>query len=42
MRNKTILFETENEYKTLFMSDAVNGIIKTVSNHIIKEIKGGE
>lgn len=39
MKNITTLFETENEYKTLFMSDTVNSIIRTISNHIIKEIK---
>ena len=39
---KALLFQTENEYKTLFMSDAVNTIIRTVSNHMINEIKVGE
>lgn len=41
-KNTTILFEIENEYKTLFMSDSVNSIVRIISNHMIKEIKGGE
>ncbi len=42
MKNSTTLFEIENEYQTLFMSDTVNSIIRIISNHMIKEIKGGE
>jgi hypothetical protein len=42
MKNITTLFETENEYKTLFMSDSVNSIIRIITHHLIKEIKGGE
>ncbi len=38
----TTLFEIEHEYKTLFMSDDVTRIIKIISNHLIKEIKGRE
>ena len=41
-KNTIILFEIENEYKTLFMSDSVNSIVRIISNHMIKEIKGGE
>ncbi|MDD4604136.1 MAG: Fic family protein [Bacteroidales bacterium] len=42
IKNSTTLFEIENEYKTLFMSDTVNSIIRIISNYMIKEIKGGE
>ncbi len=42
LQKKTILFEIENEHKSLFMSDSVNKIVKTISNHMIKEIKGEE
>jgi hypothetical protein len=39
LKKKTTLFEIENEYKSLLMSDSVNKILKTISNHLIKEIK---
>ncbi len=42
MKNQSILFEKENEYKTLFMSDSVNSIVRIISNHMINIIKGGE
>lgn len=39
MENKTTLFEIENEYKTLFMSDAIESIVRIISNHLINKIK---
>lgn len=42
IKNRTILFEIENEYKTMFMSDSIEGILKIVSNHLIKKIQEAE
>jgi Fic family protein len=36
------LLEVENEYKTLFMTDAIEGIIKTVSTHLLEIIKSDQ
>lgn len=38
--DKTILFETTNEYKTLFMSDTIESIIRITSNYLLNRIKG--
>ena len=42
MKNSTTLFEIDNEYHILFMSDTINSIKKTVSNHLISKIQGIE
>lgn len=42
LSNETSLFETENEYKTLFMDDTIESIIRSVSNHMLKIIKSKE
>jgi Fic family protein len=39
MKNSTILFEIDNEYHILFMSDTINSIKRTVSNHLINKIQ---
>jgi len=39
MKNSTTLFEIDNEYHILFMSDAINSIKRTVSNHLINKIQ---
>lgn len=39
MKNSTTLFEIENEYHILFMSDTINSIKRTVSNHLINKIQ---
>lgn len=39
MKNKTSLFEIENEYKTFFMSDTIDGLLRNISNHLISKIK---
>ncbi|MDY7395521.1 Fic family protein [Aureibaculum sp. 2210JD6-5] len=39
MKNKTILFEIENEYKSYFMNDIIDNILKGVSNHLITIIQ---
>ena len=39
LRNASTLFETKNEYKTLFMNDMIQDIIRMVSSHMIKVIK---
>ncbi len=39
LKNKKVLFEIKNEYKTFFMSDSVDGIIRVVSNHLISILK---
>lgn len=39
LKEKTILFEIENDYKTLFMTESVNDIIRVVSNYLIKNIQ---
>ncbi|MDD2304819.1 MAG: Fic family protein [Prolixibacteraceae bacterium] len=41
-KNKTSLFEAENEYKTWFMDDAIEGIIRIVSNHMLEIIKSDQ
>jgi hypothetical protein len=38
-RKNNVLFEIENEYKSFFMNDIIEGIIRVVSNHIIELIK---
>lgn len=42
LKNSTTLFEIDNEYHILFMSDTINSIKKTVSNHLINNIQGVE
>lgn len=39
MKSSTTLFEIENEYHVLFMSDTINSIKRTVSNHLINKIQ---
>ena len=39
MKNSTILFEIENEYKSYFMNEMIDGIQKGVSKHIISIIQ---
>ncbi|MGQ1947501.1 Fic family protein [Geofilum sp. OHC36d9] len=39
IKNSTTLFEIENEYHILFMSDTINSIKRTVSNHLINKIQ---
>ncbi|MCP4457983.1 MAG: Fic family protein [Cytophagales bacterium] len=39
LKRKTILFESENDYKTLFMTESVNDIIRVVSNYLVKNIQ---
>jgi len=41
-KNKTSLFETENKYKTWFMDDKIEGIIRIVSNHMLEIIKSDQ
>ncbi|MEQ6119047.1 Fic family protein [Reichenbachiella sp. MALMAid0571] len=38
-KESTILFEIENDYKTLFMTESVNDIVRVVSNYLIKNIQ---
>ncbi|MDA3953490.1 MAG: Fic family protein [Bacteroidales bacterium] len=40
MMDKTLLYEKENGYKTFLMGDSIEEIIRIVSNHLIKNIKG--
>lgn len=42
MKNSTTLFEIDNEYHILFMSDTINSIKRTVSNHLISKIQAAE
>ncbi|MFL0061962.1 Fic family protein [Tenacibaculum maritimum] len=39
MKNKTILFEIENEYKSYFMNEMIEGIQKGISRHLISIIQ---
>lgn len=39
MKNSTILFEIENEYKSYFMNEMIDGIQKGVSKHLISIIQ---
>jgi len=39
MKNSTTLFEIENDYHIMFMSDTINSIKRTVSNHLINKIQ---
>ena len=39
MKNSTTLFEIDNEYHILFMSDTINNIKRTISNHLINKIQ---
>lgn len=42
MKNDTTLFEIENEYKSYFMNDMIEGIKKGVSKHLISIIQNVE
>ncbi|PCI93133.1 MAG: cell filamentation protein Fic [Flavobacteriales bacterium] len=42
MKNKTMLFEIENEYKTYFMNEMIEGIQKGISKHLITIIQKDE
>jgi Fic family protein len=42
MKISTTLFEIENDYQIMFMSDTINSIKRTVSNHLIDKIKAIE
>jgi len=42
MKNSTILFEIENEYKSYFMNEMIDGIQKGVSKHLISIIQTDE
>lgn len=39
MKNKTILFEIKNEYKSYFMNEMIEGIQKGISKHLISIIQ---
>jgi Fic family protein len=39
MKNRTILFEIENEYKSYFMNEMIGGIQKGISKHLISIIQ---
>ena len=39
MKNKTVLFEIENEYKSYFMNEMIEGIQKGISKHLISIIQ---
>ncbi len=39
MKNRTILFEIENEYKSYFMNEMIEGIQKGISKHLISIIQ---
>jgi Fic family protein len=39
LKEKTILFEIDNDYKTLFMNESVNDMIRVISNYLIKNIQ---
>ncbi len=39
MKNRTILFEIENEYKSYFMNEMIEGIQKEISKHLISIIQ---
>lgn len=39
MKNKTILFEIENKYKSYFMKDIIDGIQRVISKHLISIIQ---
>lgn len=41
-KNSTTLFEIDNDYHILFMSDTINSIKRTVSNHLIGKIQAIE
>lgn len=40
LKNRNILFEEEKEYKSYFMNDDIEKVIRLTSNHLIKVIKG--
>lgn len=42
MKNRTVLFETENEYKSYFMNEMIEGIQKGISKHLISIIQTDE
>lgn len=42
MKNRTVLFEIENEYKSYFMNDMIEGIQKGISKHLITIIQTDE
>jgi len=39
LKNSTTLFEIENDYHIMFMSDTINSIKRTVSNYLINKIQ---
>jgi hypothetical protein len=39
LKNKSILFEEEKEYKSYFMNDDIEKIIRLVSSHLIRALK---
>ena len=39
MKNKTVLFEIENEYKSYFMNEMIEGFQKGISKHLISIIQ---
>jgi Fic family protein len=39
MKNKTTLFEIENEYKSFFMNDIIDSILKGIAKHLITIIQ---
>lgn len=42
MKNSTVLFEIENEYKSYFMNEMIEGIQKGISKHLISIIQTDE
>lgn len=42
LKNSTTLFEIENDYHIMFMSDTINSLKRKVSNHLISNIQSVE
>ena len=42
MKNRTVLFEIENEYKSYFMNEMIEGVQKEISKHLISIIQADE
>lgn len=42
MKNSSTIFEIDNDYHIMFMSDTINSIKRTVSNHLINKIQAVE
>ena len=42
IKTKTFLFEIENEYKSYFMNEMIEGIQKRISKHLISIIQTDE